>query len=85
MISKEKFEEIYDKALLMCSIKCGNDMVRDAIKLYRECVEKYKDCNDKDYIKQMLKNRKNNIYCYECKCSPDIDYMYKLIKVEEVE
>ena len=75
LLSKEQFEKIYDKALTMCSIKCKNKYVRDAIKMFRDTNTNIKELKE---LKPQLRRNYWGMNCYECRCSPDFDYMYKL-------
>jgi hypothetical protein len=74
----EKFNEIYDKAVTMCRIKCINVNRRQIVSLFRDGSFKL---SDESRLKSLKK--KNFEYdCCECRCTPDREYMFKLLKEE---
>lgn len=67
MLSKEKFEEIYNGGLAQCERLCNKRRIVNNIQMYKEGYLTWRD---------LISWSRRNFDCYECACSPDVDYMY---------
>jgi hypothetical protein len=77
-MTKKEFEKIYDKAVVICGIKCVNRSRREAIKAYKKYIKekKYDYANE---VRQRIRKDYYGYECYECRCLPDKEYMLKMI------
>ena len=79
-MTREEFDKIVDRATLVCQMKCSNSNVRRAINDLREA-RKENDMEHTDYLFETIRYRENHD-CndhWECRCSPDEDFMFKEI------
>lgn len=76
-ITKEEFQKIYELSNKVCAIKCSNNHTRMQIKFRRQYKDESYPITRHDYMGD----------CYECRCSPDMDFMFaelnRLLKKKE--
>lgn len=85
MISKEQLEQALNRAYKMCSIKCHNEHVRMAINNYRTLYkgkESELTKDDMEIAKEQISRKYYDMYCYECRCTPDFETLLKEINKE---
>lgn len=83
-ITKEEYKKIEAQAIRKTAILCNHKHRRRAISNYKaflkddsgsEEVERYK----KEGKRQLKRKYWEDMYCHECNCVPNADYMVKLL------
>lgn len=72
----KEFEEVYDKATDVCRMKCNHEHAHSSVRYARD----FNDIDKRVAALNAFKVRNKGQECYDCACSPDMEFMFKELK-----